>query len=147
VQTCFIHLIRDTFRLASKRNWDTMRRDVKPIYTAINADAARVAFDDLVERWGQRYPAIVRLWDNAWNEFIPFLHYDLEIRRVIFTTDPAPDPTSPKPVGIQQMAIQHNDIRQRLGINRTPAPPNSRRSPPDQAHPHQHFPTSRLGNR
>jgi len=87
VQTCIIHLIRNTFRLASKRDWDAMRRDVKPIYTAINAEAARVAFEDMAERWGQRYPAIVRLWDNAWNEFIPFLDYDVEIRRVICSTN------------------------------------------------------------
>ena len=52
VQTCIIHLIRNTFRLASKRDWDAMRRDVKPIYTAVNADAARVAFDDMAERGG-----------------------------------------------------------------------------------------------
>jgi putative transposase len=74
VQTCIIHLIR-TFRLASKRDWDALRKAVKPIYTAINAAAAREAFDQLAETWGKRYPAIVRLWDNAWTEFIPFLDY------------------------------------------------------------------------
>jgi putative transposase len=68
VQTCIIHLIRNTFRLASKRDWDALKRDVKPIYTAVNATAARAAFDDLTERWGQRYGAIIKLWDNAWEE-------------------------------------------------------------------------------
>ena len=87
VQTCLIHLIRNTFRLASKKDWDALRRDVKPIYTAVNAAAARAAFDELVERWGTRYGAIVRLWDNAWDEFIPFLDYDLEIRRVLCSTN------------------------------------------------------------
>jgi putative transposase len=87
VQTCIIHLIRNTFRLASKRDWDALRRVVKPIYTAVNATAARDAFDQLAETWGQRYPAIVKLWDNAWTEFIPFLDYDLEIRRVLCSTN------------------------------------------------------------
>ncbi len=87
VQTCIIHLIRNTFRLASKRDWDALRRLVKPIYTAVNAAAAREAFDQLVEAWGSRYPAIVRLWDNAWEEFIPFLDYDVEIRRVLCSTN------------------------------------------------------------
>jgi putative transposase len=87
VQTCIIHLIRNTFRLASRRDWDALRRDVRPIYTAVNATAARDAFDQLAERWGQRYPAIVRLWDNAWAEFIPFLDYDVEIRRVLCSTN------------------------------------------------------------
>src|SRR6188472_4197055 len=64
VQACIIHLIRNTFRLSSRRDWDALRRDVKPIYTAVNATAARAAFDGLTERWGERYPAVVRLWDN-----------------------------------------------------------------------------------
>jgi putative transposase len=87
VQTCIIHLIRNTFRLASRRDWDALKRDVKPIYTAVNATAARAAFEELAEKWGARYGAIVRLWDNAWAEFIPFLDYDVEIRRVICSTN------------------------------------------------------------
>jgi putative transposase len=87
VQTCIIHLIRNTFRLTSRKYWDEIKRDVKPIYTAVNAAAARSAFDELSEKWGPRYPAVIRLWDNAWNEFIPFLDYDVEIRRVICSTN------------------------------------------------------------
>lgn len=87
VQTCIIHLLRNTFRLTSRKYWDEIKRDVKPIYTAVNATAARAAFDDLAEKWGQRYPAVIRLWDNAWAEFIPFLDYDVEIRRVICSTN------------------------------------------------------------
>ena len=87
VQTCVIHLIRNTFRLASKRDWDALRRDVKPIYTAVNAAAARAALDQLAETWGQRYGAIIRLWKNSWEEFIPFLDYDIEIRQVLCSTN------------------------------------------------------------
>ena len=87
VQTCIVHLIRNTFHLASKRDWDALRRDVKPIYTAVNAEAARAALDGLAETWGQRYGAIIRLWENAWQEFIPFLDYDVEIRTVLCSTN------------------------------------------------------------
>ncbi len=87
VQTCVIHLIRNTFRLASKRDWDAIKRDVKPIYTAVNADAARAALEELTEKWGAKYAAIIRLWNNAWEEFIPFLDYDLEIRTVLCSTN------------------------------------------------------------
>lgn len=87
VQTCIIHLIRNTFRLTSRRYWDELKRDLKPIYTAVNADAARAAFDDLAAKWDARYPAVVRLWENAWEEFIPFLDYDIEIRRVLCSTN------------------------------------------------------------
>ena len=85
VQTCISHLIRNTFRLASKRDWDALKHDVKPIYTAVNADAARAALDELSEKWGTEYGAIIRLWENAWEEFIP-LDYDVEIRTVICST-------------------------------------------------------------
>jgi transposase-like protein len=87
VQTCVIHLIRNTFRLASRRDWDALKRDLRPIYTAVNAEAARAALDDLADKWGKRYPAIIRLWRNAWEEFIPFLDYDIEIRQVICSTN------------------------------------------------------------
>ncbi|HEX8769699.1 MAG TPA: IS256 family transposase [Acidimicrobiales bacterium] len=87
VQTCVIHLIRNTFRLTSRKYWDELKRDIRPIYTAVNAAAARAAFDELADKWGGRYPAVIRLWDNAWSEFIPFLDYDVEIRRIICSTN------------------------------------------------------------
>jgi putative transposase len=87
VQTCIIHLIRNTFRLASRRDWDRLKRDVKLIYAAPNEAAARAGLDELTEAWGARYPAMIRLWENAWTEFIPFLDYDLEIRIVICSTN------------------------------------------------------------
>src|SRR3954467_6373035 len=87
VQTCIIHLIRNTFRLTSRADSDAIKRDIKPIYTAVNADAALAALDDLEEKWGSKYRAMIRLWRNAWNEFIPFLDYDVEIRTVICSTD------------------------------------------------------------
>src|SRR3954465_7956003 len=87
VQTCVIHLIRNTFRLTSRKYWDELKRDIRPIYTAVNATAARAAFDELADKWAARYPAVIRLWDNAWAEFIPFLDYDVEIRKVICSTN------------------------------------------------------------
>ncbi|MDR7277747.1 transposase-like protein [Catenuloplanes atrovinosus] len=87
VQTCIIHLIRNTFRLTSRADADAIKRDIRPIYTAVNADAAAAALDDLEEKWGTKYRAMIRLWRNAWNEFIPFLDYDVEIRKVICSTN------------------------------------------------------------
>jgi transposase-like protein len=87
VQACILHLIRNTFRYASRRDWDELARDLKPIYTAVNADLAAVRFDEFADKWGARYPAIVNLWRQAWEEFIVFLDYDVEIRRVICSTN------------------------------------------------------------
>ena len=86
VQTCIIHLIRNTFRLTSRADSDAIKRDIKKIYTAPNADAALAALDALEEKWGSKYRAMIQLWRNAWNEFIPFLDYDVEIRRVLCST-------------------------------------------------------------
>jgi putative transposase len=87
VQTCIIHLIRNTFRLTSRKDADAIKRDIKPIYTAPNPDAALAALDELEEKWGKKYGAMIRLWRNAWNEFVPFLDYDMEIRKVLCSTN------------------------------------------------------------
>src|SRR4029453_12473094 len=62
VQTCIIHLIRNTFRLTSRADADAIKRDIRPIYTAVNADAALVALDELEEKWGRKYRAMIRVW-------------------------------------------------------------------------------------
>ena len=87
VQACIIHLIRNTFRFASRKYWDQISHDLRPVYTAASEAEAKLRFDDFDEKWGKPYPAISRLWRNAWSEFIPFLDYDVEIRRVICSTN------------------------------------------------------------
>jgi putative transposase len=87
VQTCVVHLLRNSFRYASRRDWPHIARDLKPIYTAPTEAAALERLADFAERWEARYPAIVKLWENAWAEFVPFLSFDPEIRTVIYTTD------------------------------------------------------------
>ena len=87
VQTCIIHLIRNTFRYASRKYWDQIAKDLKPIYTAPTPAAARERYEEFAAKWGKAYPAIKTLWDNAWEDFIPFLDYDVEIRRVICSTN------------------------------------------------------------
>ena len=62
VQACIIHLIRGTFRYASKRYWEAIAKDLRPIYTAPTAEAAWAAFEELEEKWGKPYPAIPKLW-------------------------------------------------------------------------------------
>jgi putative transposase len=86
-QTCVVHLLRNSFRYASKRDWPALARDLKPIYTAPSESAALEAFVALSDTWGQRYPAIVKLWESAWAEFVPFLQFDTSIRSVVCTTN------------------------------------------------------------
>ena len=82
-----LHLIRNSFRYASKADWAELARDLRPIYSAPTEQAARERLDELEAKWGERYPAIVKLWQNAWPEFVPFLAYSTEIRKVIYSTN------------------------------------------------------------
>ena len=87
VQTCIVHLLRNSFRYASRKDWSAIAKDLKPVYTAPSEQAALDRFAEFSDTWEQRYPAIIRLWENAWSEFVPFLGFDTEIRKVICTTN------------------------------------------------------------
>src|SRR5499425_340833 len=87
VQTCIVHLLRNSFKYASRRDWAQLAKDLKPIYTAASEADALDRFAEFSGKWEKRYPAIIRLWENAWAEFVPFLAFDREIRTVICTTN------------------------------------------------------------
>ena len=86
-QTCIVHLLRNSFRYASRKDWTAIAKDLRPVYTAATEAAALDRFAEFAATWEQRYPAIVRLWENAWAEFTPFLAFDPAIRTVIATTN------------------------------------------------------------
>jgi putative transposase len=86
-QTCVIHLLRASFRYAGRQHWDAIAKGLRPVYTAPTEPAAKERFAEFAELWGARYPAIVRLWHNAWAEFVPFLTFDAEIRKVVCSTN------------------------------------------------------------
>jgi putative transposase len=86
-QTCVVHLLRNSFRYAGRQHWDAIAKALRPVYTAPTEAAARERFSEFTEAWGARYPAVVRLWERAWAEFVPFLAFDTEIRRVICSTN------------------------------------------------------------
>ncbi len=87
VQTCVVHLLRNSFRYAARQDWDKVAGALKPVYTAPSEDAATERFLEFQESWGRKYPAIVKLWSDAWAEFVPFLAFDVEIRKVICSTN------------------------------------------------------------
>lgn len=78
---------RNSFRYAARQDWDKIAKLLKPVYTAATEEAALERFAEFADAWGKKYPAIVRLWDNAWEEFTPFLRFDTEIRRIVCTTN------------------------------------------------------------
>jgi putative transposase len=87
VQTCIVHLIRSSLRYVPRREREQVARDLKPIYTAKDADQAQAELETFDEKWGARFPVITQAWLNAWEHVIPFLAFPDEVRRVIYTTN------------------------------------------------------------
>jgi putative transposase len=87
VQTCIVHLIRNSLKYVPRREREQVARDLKPIYTAVDADHAQAELEAFDEKWGQRFPVITQGWLNAWEYVIPFLAFPAEVRRVIYTTN------------------------------------------------------------
>jgi putative transposase len=87
VQTCIVHLIRQSLKYVPRRQYDAVVKDLKPIYTASNPDTARVALEAFEEKWGQQLPIIGQAWRDAWEYVVPFMAFPDEVRRVVYTTN------------------------------------------------------------
>ena len=87
VQTCIVHLIRNSLKYVPRREFADVTRDLKPIYTAIDADAAHQELERFDEKWGARFPVITQAWLDSWEYVTPFLAFPPEVRRVIYTTN------------------------------------------------------------
>ena len=87
VQTCVVHLVRNSLRYASKAHWGKISADLKAVYTSSTLPAAEARFAEFADNWREKYPAMVAMWERSWNEFIPFLDFPLEIRKLIYTTN------------------------------------------------------------
>jgi putative transposase len=86
VQACIAHLLGNSFRCASRKDWAAVATALRPVYTAASQAEAGQRFREFAESdLGRRYPAIVWLWEDAWAEMVPFLAFDREIRKIIYT--------------------------------------------------------------
>ena len=88
VQTCVVHLIRNSMRYACWKDRKTIAAGLRPIYTAATVEAAEQALEAFAgSEVGRRSPAVIDAWQRAWDEFVPFLDLPREIRRVVYTTN------------------------------------------------------------
>ena len=87
VQTCIVHLIRHSLKYVPRRQYDQVVKDLRPIYTATDADAALAALEAFDQKWGKQLAPVVTAWRDAWEHVIPFLAFPEEVRRVIYTTN------------------------------------------------------------
>jgi putative transposase len=88
LQTCIVHLIRNSLDYASWKDRKPLAAALRPIYTAASAEAAGAALDAFEDsEWGQKFPTVVAAWRRAWDRVIPFFAFPPAIRRVIYTTN------------------------------------------------------------
>lgn len=87
VQTCVVHLLRASLRYVAYDQKKRLAGALKPIYLAPSIQAAEAAFADFKTTYGARSPGVVAVWERAWEQFVPFLQFPPEIRKVIYTTN------------------------------------------------------------
>jgi len=88
LQTCIVHLIRNSLDFASWKDRKLLAAAIKPIYTATSAEAAQAELDAFEQGiWGQKFPTVVAAWRRAWDRVIPFFAFPPAVRRVIYTTN------------------------------------------------------------
>jgi putative transposase len=81
IQTCIVHLIRNSLKYVPRREREEVARDLKPIYTALDADHAHAELERFDEKWGARFPVITQAWLDAWEYVTPFLAFPPELNR------------------------------------------------------------------
>jgi transposase-like protein len=87
IQTCVVHLVRNSLRYASKADWSKITTGLKAVYTAATVTAAEARFAEFAQTWRGKYPALIAMWERSWAEFVPFLDFPLEIRTLVYTTN------------------------------------------------------------
>jgi putative transposase len=87
VQTCIVHQIRASLRYVNYRDRRHLAAELRPVYTAANAEAALDELDRFDQAWGARYPMIAQAWRRDWEHITPFLALPEDLRRVVYTTN------------------------------------------------------------
>ena len=87
VQTCIVHQIRNSMRFVTYQDRKQVAAALKPVYRAVNADAAADALRAFDDRWGEKYPMIAASWRARWDHIVPFLSLPADLRRAVYTTN------------------------------------------------------------
>jgi putative transposase len=87
VQTCIVHQIRNSMRFVAYQDRKRVAAELKPVYRAVNAEAAEAALNAFHQNWGEKYPMIAASWRERWEHIIPFLSLPADLRKAVYTTN------------------------------------------------------------
>ena len=87
VQLCVVHQIRNSLRYVSSKDQKEFMKDLKLVYKAISKEEAEFELDSLSEKWGKKYPIVIKSWQNKWENLSNYFKYPAEIRKIIYTTN------------------------------------------------------------
>jgi putative transposase len=87
VQTCIVHLIRNSMAFVNWKDRKTIMNPIKAIYKAETEELARLKLDEFEAEWGKQYPAIGQAWRRHWEHVVPFFAFPPAIRKMIYTTN------------------------------------------------------------
>ena len=87
VQTCIVHMIRNSLNYVGWKERKAVATDLKTVYRAETADTAALRLDEFEEKWGGKYPPIAQLWRRNWEHVTPFFAYPEAVRKIIYTTN------------------------------------------------------------
>lgn len=87
VQQCVVHLVRASLKYSSRKYWSQITTELRAIYTAPTVEAAEILFDEFAAEWEPKYPAMIAVWRNSWEQFTPFLKFPAPIRKLVYTTN------------------------------------------------------------
>ncbi|CAG4997311.1 IS256 family transposase ISSba9 [Dyadobacter sp. CECT 9275] len=87
IQSCIIHQIRNSLKYVASKDQKTFMQDLKTVYQAPTKDKAELELDKLNDKWGPKYPVVIKSWQNNWHKLSTYFAYDEQIRRLIYTTN------------------------------------------------------------
>lgn len=87
IQHCIVHMIRNSTKFVSYKDLKAVCKDLKEVYSAVNADSGHDALEKFGEKWDEKYPMIQASWERNWSDLVEFFNYPKDIRRAIYTTN------------------------------------------------------------
>jgi transposase-like protein len=88
VQSCIVHQVRNSLKYVASKDQKGFMKDLKKVYQAVNKEQAEMQLIDLEDKWGKKYPVVLKSWNTNWEKLSTYFQYDEQIRRLIYTTNP-----------------------------------------------------------